>query len=98
MRSDYKPPTPPHVMKGKPLFPAKCIGCGREGKSQTPDHYLCSVCYHERHAEACDRKVADLKERILTVEREAIYHRDMADKYSLKWHGKPSKSKGPRST
>lgn len=95
-RSNYKPVTPPRLMKGKPTLPAKCIGCGREGKSQMPDFYLCTVCYHERHARACEEKIEDLKKRIEKVEREAAYHRGMADTYSRRWYGKPSKVKGDR--
>ena len=95
-RSSYKPITPPRLMKGKPVLPAKCFKCGHEGKSQTPEHYLCSVCYHENNAESCEEKIERLKERIEKIEREAIYHRSMADKYSRRWHGKPSKIKGDR--
>lgn len=84
------------MMKGKSAVPAKCIGCGREGKSQMPEHYLCAVCYHERHAAACDEKVALLKARIEKVEREGAYHRSMADEYSRRWHGKPSEVEGKR--
>jgi len=83
-------------MTGKPVLPAKCIGCGRDGKSQTPDFYLCTVCYHERHAAACEDKVERLKKRIEKIEREGAYHRSMADEYSRRWHGKPSKVKGDR--
>lgn len=92
----YRPPAPPRATSDKPRVDAVCIGCGREGKSQYPDNYLCTVCYHERHARACEEKVEKLKERIAKIEREAIYHRGMADTYSRRWHGKPSKVKGDR--
>lgn len=94
----YKPPDQPISVKGKPRVDAKCTGCGREGKSQFPDHYLCTVCYHERHARACERKVEQLKERIAKIEREAVYHRGMADAYSRRWYGKPSDIEGERPT
>lgn len=94
--TQYRPPTPPRSTKGKPRVDAVCKGCGRAGKSQFPDWYLCTVCYHERHAEACVREAEKLKERILKIEREAIYHRGMADTYSLRWYGKPSKVEGDR--
>lgn len=95
-RSTYRPITPPRAVEGKPRFTAQCRKCGRDGKSQTPDGYLCTICYHENNANSCVEKIEQLKARIAKIEDEARYHRSMADKYSLRWDRKPSKVEGDR--
>lgn len=83
-------------MKGKPRVDVACFGCGREGKSQFPKSYLCSVCYSERNAAACEQKIIELREKIAKIEIEARGYRSAADHYSRKWYGKPSKILGDR--
>ncbi len=76
---------PPGTLPGVKFQKAACHGCGRPGKSQYPERYQCSVCYHEACARGCEARAVELEQRVARIRSEAKEHRRRAEAYRVRW-------------
>jgi len=59
----------PRTIPEMPFIKTKCA-CGFKGRSQYPNHYMCSGCYYKAMAKSGQEKMQKLQERILKLARE----------------------------
>ena len=55
---------------GKKQHDCECRRCGRPGKSQSPEWYLCGQCYYQCKAEGVTRQIERLQKRVERYEKE----------------------------
>jgi len=71
------------VRTGTVLLPAVCV-CGHKGKSQRPEHYLCSGCYYAAWATSELEKATTLEVRARKLRADAAVHQAKSDAFRLR--------------
>jgi len=75
---------PPGLVQGVKMQPAICTGCGRKGKSQHPEGYTCTGCWHDRQAVADIARAGEIEARAARLRESARQHTIKAEAFRSK--------------